>query len=75
VIISRIASGQTIIQATSNAILLENLPSDAKVQIYDLRGKLIYSQFSTLNSQFIPIQTKGLYFIKINNAVSRVVVR
>jgi hypothetical protein len=75
VIISRIASGQTIIQATSNAILLENLPNNAKVQIYDLRGKLIYSQVPTLNSQFIPIQTKGLYFVKINKAVSRVVVR
>jgi hypothetical protein len=75
VTISRIASGQTIIQATSNAILLENLPNNAKVKVYDLRGKIVYSQVPTLNSQFIPIQTKGLYIIKINSAVSRVVVR
>jgi hypothetical protein len=69
------SSSDAISSVISNAIVLENLPKSAKVQIYDLRGKLIYSQFSTLNSQFIPIQTKGLYIIKINNAVSRVVVR
>jgi hypothetical protein len=77
VIISRIASGQTIIQATSNAILLENLPSNAKVQIYNLKGRRIYSNNNHENPLILKImvQTKGLYIIKINNAVSRVVVR
>jgi hypothetical protein len=77
VIISRIASGQTIIQATSNAILLENLPQNAKVQIYNLQGRRIYSNNNHENPLILKImvQTKGLYFIKINNAITRVVVR
>jgi hypothetical protein len=77
VIISRIASGQTIIQATSNAILLENLPSNAKVQIYNLKGRRIYSNNNHENPLILKImvQTKGLYLVKINNAITRVVVR
>jgi len=54
--------------ATSNSIIIENLPNNAKVEIYNLQGKHIYSSHSE-NSQIlkIQVQTKGIYFIKIGN--------
>jgi endo-1,4-beta-D-glucanase Y len=73
--ISKIAKGPVRIHAISNAIVLENLPGNAKIEVYNLRGKLVYSQFSTLNSQFIPIQTKGLYIAKVNKEVLYVPVK
>jgi hypothetical protein len=73
IIVSRITSGQIIAQATSNAIILENLPKNAKVQVYNLHGKRIYSANSE-NSQIlkIPVHAKGLYIVKINNNVMRI---
>jgi hypothetical protein len=63
-------------QVTPNAILLENLPANAKVQLYNLKGKRIYSANSE-NSQIlkIPVQTKGLYIVKAGNQTFRIVVR
>jgi len=50
----------------SNAILLENLPKNTKVEIYNLQGKRIHSTNSG-NSQIlkIPVQTKGIYIVKL----------
>ena len=50
-----------------NAILLENLPAKAKIELYNLQGKHIYSNNSE-NSQIlrIPVQTKGMYLVKIS---------
>jgi hypothetical protein len=71
----QIANGQIIVQATNNGIILENLPRNVKVEVYNLHGKRIYnSQFSTLNSQFIEIQTKGIYIIKAGTQTFRVAV-
>jgi hypothetical protein len=53
--------------AIGNTIVLENLPKNTKIEVYNLKGKLVYSQFSTLNSQFIPVQAKGLYIVKIRH--------
>jgi endoglucanase len=73
--ISKIANGPVRVHAASNAIVLENLPNNAKIEVYNLRGKIVYSQFSTLNSQFIPVQTKGLYITKVNKEVFYVPIR
>jgi uncharacterized protein YjdB len=77
VIVSRITSGQITAQATSNAIILENLPQNAKVQIYNLQGRRIYSNNNHENPKILQImvQTKGLYFIKINSSIMRIVVK
>jgi M6 family metalloprotease-like protein len=54
------------VQATSNSVVLKNLPKNAKVEIYNLQGKRIYSGNSE-NSQIlaIPIQTKGIYIVSV----------
>jgi len=75
-ILPQIAIGSIRVQATSNAITLENLPRNTKVQIYSLQGKQIYSANSE-NSQIlrIPVQTKGMYVVKAGNQMVRVTVR
>jgi len=48
-----------------------HLPSNAKIEVYNLKGKLIYSTHSE-NSQNlqIPVQTKGVYIIRIKQGNS-----
>jgi len=60
----------------NKTIMLENVPANAKVEVYNLQGKRIYnSQLSTFNSQLrIGVQT-GFYIVKINNQILRVAVR
>ena len=76
----QIATGNIIAKAIGNAIMLENLPANAKVQVYSLSGKLISSKsFNQVNhgsdSMRIPVQTKGIYFVKAGNQILRVPVR
>jgi len=75
-ILPQIATGSIRVQATANAIVLENLPRNTKVQIYSLQGKQIYSANSE-NSQIlrIVVQTKGMYIVKAGNQTVRVAVR
>jgi endoglucanase len=55
------------------SISLENLPSNTKIKVYNLQGKLLYSANSE-NSQIlkIPVQTKGIYIVKIGTKTLRV---
>jgi hypothetical protein len=72
---TQIASSQIIARTTNNGIILENLPRNAKVEVYNLHGKCIYnSQFSTLNYQFIEVQTKGVYIIKVGTQTFRIAI-
>jgi hypothetical protein len=73
---SQIATGNIRVQAISNAIVLENLPKNAKVEVYNLQGKQIYSTHSE-NSKIlrIQVQTKGLYVVKIGSERMRVAVK
>jgi len=76
-ILAQTASGRNILVSTmGNAIILQNLPRGAKVGVYNLQGKRIYSA-NSVNSQIlkIPVQTKGMYIIKAGNQTMRVVVR
>jgi hypothetical protein len=75
-ILPQIATGSIRVQATANAIMLENLPRNTKIQVYSLQGKQIYSTNSG-NSQIlrIPVQTKGMYIVKAGNQTMRVAVR
>ncbi|MCL2283858.1 MAG: T9SS type A sorting domain-containing protein, partial [Fibromonadales bacterium] len=58
-----------------NTIILQNVPKDAKVQLYNLNGKLIYSANSG-NSQILKIlvQTKGMYIVKAGKQTLRIAV-
>jgi hypothetical protein len=78
-IIPQIANSNIRIQAIGNAILLENLPKNSKVELYNLQGKQIYSTTShsslATNHLKIDVQTKGMYVIKIGTQTTRVAVR
>jgi hypothetical protein len=70
----QIASGNIRAQAIGNAIVLENLPQNAKVEVYNLQGKRIYSTTShsplATSHLKILVQTKGIYLVRINNQSS-----
>jgi hypothetical protein len=72
----QIATGSIRVQSTANAIVLENLPKNAKIELYNLQGKQIYSTHS-VNSQIlkIQVQTKGIYIVKVSNQTIRTIVR
>jgi PKD repeat protein len=71
--LSQIAGMNILAQATGKAILLQNLPSNAKVEAYNLQGKQIYFGNSG-NSQTlqIAVRTKGMYIVKVNREVLKV---
>jgi hypothetical protein len=75
-ILPQISTGSIRVQTTANAIMLENLPRNTKVQIYSIQGKQIYSTNSE-NSQIlrIPVQTKGMYIVKAGSQTLRVTIR
>ncbi|MCL2282085.1 MAG: T9SS type A sorting domain-containing protein, partial [Fibromonadales bacterium] len=59
------------IKAEPSAIVLQNVPEDAKIEIYSLQGKRIYSRdamhrVSTRGKLQIPVQTKGIYIVKVS---------
>ena len=82
--------GRIEVQTTGNAILLSNLPQNAKVEVYNLQGKLIYSAHpendhpadvrQRASSERAPkilrigVQT-GIYIIKIGTQTIRAAVR
>jgi hypothetical protein len=57
------------VQTKGMYIVLENLPKNTKVEVYNLQGKQIYSAHPE-NPKILRIlvQTKGIYIIKIGNA-------
>ena len=75
-VLPQIAAGNIHAYAINKTIMLENLPKNAKVQVYDLKGKQVYFSNSG-NSQIlrIPVQTKGIYFVKAGNQILRVSVK
>ncbi|GBU26418.1 hypothetical protein R83H12_03115 [Fibrobacteria bacterium R8-3-H12] len=71
------ASGNLIVKTSPNSITLENPPPNAKVEIYNLQGKRVYSTTShspLATSLTIGVQT-GVYVIRIGTKTVRVVVR
>jgi hypothetical protein len=67
----KIATGPITVQTTSNSIILENLPNNAKVEVYNLQGKQVYSttSHSPTSHLKIGVQAKGIYVMKINNSI------
>jgi uncharacterized repeat protein (TIGR02543 family) len=60
--------------AAGNAIVLENLPANAKVEVYNLQGKRIYSANpGNLKILKIEVQTKGMYVVNVGGRTFKVV--
>jgi len=68
----QITSGPISVQITAGSIVLENLPDKAKVEVYSIQGKRIYSANPANPGTQISIQAKGIYLVKINNDILRV---
>jgi hypothetical protein len=72
----QIASTQISVKAIGNAIVMENLPQNARIEIYNLEGKRLRSNNpENLKILKIMVQTKGIYIVKINNATYRIAVK
>jgi hypothetical protein len=65
------------VQAKNNAIILQNVPQNAKVEVYNLQGKLIYkaTPYSPLPTPLSIQVQKGMYIIKVDKQTLRVVVQ
>jgi len=62
--------------SANKTIILQNLPANAKVEVYNLSGKCIYSTNSENSKSLkIGVQTKGVYIVKAGNQTLRVAVR
>ncbi|GBU24576.1 hypothetical protein R83H12_01210 [Fibrobacteria bacterium R8-3-H12] len=73
----QVATGNIRIQATPNAILLENLPANAKIEVYNIQGKRIYSTTShspLATSLTIGVQT-GVYIVKASFGSEKKIMR
>jgi hypothetical protein len=72
----QITNGQIIVQVTNDGIVLENLPHNSKIEVYNLHGKRIYLG-NPENSKILKImvQTKGIYIVKAGMQTFRVAVR
>ncbi|MDR0517823.1 MAG: putative Ig domain-containing protein [Fibromonadaceae bacterium] len=62
--------------AQGSAIVLENIPQNSKVEVYNLKGRQVYSG-SSGNSETlrVQVQAKGMYVVKANKTAYRVSVR
>jgi hypothetical protein len=69
-------SGPLFAYATGKTIVLENVPSGAKVEIYNLRGEQVHSgrAYGIRPDMGFMVQTKGVYFVKVNSRTLRVLV-
>jgi hypothetical protein len=66
----QIASKNILAHTASNAIILQNLPQGAKVEVYNLQGKQVYlgnfeNSKNSENSGQIQV-AKGMYVVKIS---------
>jgi len=58
-------------KTTENFIVLENLPANARVDVYNLEGRRVYSitshtPLTTNQKLFIPVKTKGMYIATVS---------
>ncbi|MDR0516359.1 MAG: InlB B-repeat-containing protein [Fibromonadaceae bacterium] len=72
----QIAGNNIHAYAKGNSIILQNLPQNAKVEVYNLNGKRIYSAhpenpiIGGIGVQTIAVHTKGMYIVKVGRGVS-----
>jgi len=61
----QIASGQISVHVMDGRILLGNLPANAKVELYNLHGKRVYSAISAESQLVVPLPARGMYIVRI----------
>jgi hypothetical protein len=67
--------GAIEVQAKNNAIILQNVPQNAKVEVYNLRGELAHSVIAHgIHPLTVHVQ-KGMYIVKVGKQTLRVVVQ
>jgi hypothetical protein len=78
--LSQITTGNIHAYATGNNIILQNLPANAKVDMYNVQGKRVYSNRANPSIggngvQAIDVQTKGMYIVKVSSGSTKQVLR
>ncbi|MDR0517022.1 MAG: T9SS type A sorting domain-containing protein [Fibromonadaceae bacterium] len=73
--LSQTTTGNILAYATTNAITLQNLPANAKVDVYNVQGKRVYPNRANpsiggIGVQTIDVHAKGVYIVKISRGVS-----
>jgi len=68
-------AGNTLGNPKPKTIQLTNLPPNTNVEIYNTQGKRIYFGNSENSQIRIPVQTKGIYIVKVGSQTIRAVVR
>jgi hypothetical protein len=63
----QIAGSNIRAYANGNSIVLQNLPAGAKVEVFNLKGKLVYSNRENPLIGGIGVQTKGMYIVKVTS--------
>ena len=76
----QIAAGNIKAYALGNTIMLQNVPKNTNVQIYNLQGKRVHSRdamhrVSTMGEMQIEVQSKGMYIVKAGRQTLRVAVK
>jgi PKD repeat protein len=76
----QIASSNILAYAMGNSIVLQNLPSGAKVDVFGLSGKLVYSNrvnplIGGIGVQTIEVHTKGVYIVKVSSGSEKKALR
>jgi len=73
----QIATGNIRAWAINSNIILENLSNDARVDVYGLNGKRIYTIRASLKpaQTIIPVSTKGIYIVKTGTKTFRIAVK
>jgi len=79
-LLPQIAAGNIKAYALGNTIMLQNVPKNTNVQIYNLQGKRVHSRdvmhrVSTAGEMQIPVQSKGMYIVKAGKQTLRIVVK
>jgi hypothetical protein len=71
----QIVKNQIAVRAVTGGVVLENLPTNAKAEMYNIHGKRIYSG-NPENPKILKImvQTKGIYIVKVGTQTFRVAV-
>ena len=62
-------------RTTGNAIIIENVSSNAKVEVYNLQGKHMHTSRNAANTHTVYVQAKGIYFIRVEKQMLRIVIR
>ncbi len=71
---NQLETGKYTIGTTPNGIIIDNLNDISDISVYHLTGQLITRQTTTDSKHVISLD-KGVYIVKINNEINKIIVR